>query len=222
MRLENKKIIVSGGPTREWIDPVRYISNASSGKMGVAIADAAYNRCINTVFIHGPVEHSIIANKPYQCIGVETTVDMLEAIQQELSPNTILIMAAAPADYAPVHKSPVKIKKNNDTLTITLKRNPDILKSIANMRKENKQLSDVTLIGFAAETTNIMQYGKTKLVEKELAMICINDVSGTDSGFGSDYNEVTIMLANEETIHLHKMTKKEVAENILQIIETMV
>jgi len=90
------------------------------------------------------------------------------------------------------------------------------------MRKENKQLSDVTLIGFAAETTNIMQYGKTKLVEKELAMICINDVSSTDSGFGSDYNEVTIMLANEETMHLHKMTKKEVAENILQIIETMV
>lgn len=219
MQLHDKKVIVTGGPTREWIDPVRYISNASSGKMGIAIADAAYNHCKELIFIHGPIDESLLAGKPYRCVGVESTVDMLQAITQELSPNLVLIMAAAPADYTPVTKSPVKIKKTNDNLVIELKRNPDILKTIAKIKKEKKELNFVTLIGFAAETTDVMAYGKTKLVEKELAMICINDVSRSDTGFGSDYNEVTVMLADGNVFELYKMTKNDVAHNIINIIE---
>ena len=218
MQLNDKKIIVTGGPTREWIDPVRYISNASSGKMGIAIADAAYPRCNELVFIHGPIDTSLVSNKQYRCIGVESIVDMLNAITQELSPNCILIMAAAPADYRPLTKSPVKIKKSNEILTIELQRNPDILKTIAQFKKDNSTYSNITLIGFAAETTDVIQYGKHKLIEKELAMICINDVSKAETGFGSDYNEVTVMLADGQIIELHKMTKKEIAENILHII----
>jgi phosphopantothenoylcysteine decarboxylase/phosphopantothenate--cysteine ligase len=217
MQLNDKKVIVTGGPTREWIDPVRYISNASSGKMGIAIADAAYNHCKELIFIHGPIDASLLSGKQYRCVGVESTCDMLAAITQELSPNLVLIMAAAPADYTPVTKSPIKIKKTNENLVIELKRNPDILKTIA-QKKEKKELSSIALIGFAAETTDVIAYGKTKLIEKELAMICINDVSRSDTGFGSDYNEVTIMLADGRVFELHKMTKKEVAENIIQII----
>lgn len=218
MQLDDKKVIVTGGPTREWIDPVRYISNASSGKMGIAIADAAYKQCKELVFIHGPIDMSLISRKPYRCVGVESTVDMLEAIKQELSPNMVLIMAAAPADYKPVAKSPVKIKKTNENLTIELQRNPDILKTIAQIKKEKNDFKDIVLIGFAAETTDVIAYGKTKLVEKELAMICINDVSRSDTGFGSDFNEVTVMLANGKIILLHKMTKEEIAEHIIAII----
>ncbi len=218
MQLNDKKVIVTGGPTREWLDPVRYISNASSGKMGIAIADAAYTQCKELVFIHGPIDGSLVAGKPYRCIAVESTIDMLEAIKQELSPDVILIMAAAPADYKPVTKSPVKIKKSNENLTIELQRNPDILKTIAQIKKEENKFNNIVLIGFAAETTDVIAYGKTKLVEKELAMICINDVSRSDTGFGSDYNEVTVMLADGTVKELHKMTKKDVAENILKII----
>lgn len=218
MQLNDKKVIVTGGPTREWIDPVRYISNASSGKMGIALADAAYKKCRELVFVHGPIDASLVDKKPYRCIGVESTVDMLLAIKKELSPACILIMAAAPADYKPITKSPVKIKKTTENLTIELQRNPDILKTIAKMKKENNELKDVVLIGFAAETTDVIAYGKTKLVEKELSMICINDVSRTDTGFGSDFNEVTVMLTNGNIIDLHKMTKNEVAEGIINII----
>lgn len=218
MQLSDKKMIVTGGPTREWIDPVRYISNASSGKMGIAIADAAYKKCHELVFIHGPIDASLITGKPYRCIGVESTVDMLEAIKKELSPACILIMAAAPADYKPATKSPVKIKKTNENLTIELQRNPDILKTIAQIKKEKNEFKDVVLIGFAAETTDVIAYGKTKLFEKELSMICINDVSRTDTGFASNFNEVTVMLANGNIIDLHKMTKNEVAEGIINII----
>ncbi|MEJ5362333.1 MAG: phosphopantothenoylcysteine decarboxylase [Spirochaetota bacterium] len=219
MQLNDKKIIVTGGPTREWIDPVRYISNASSGKMGIAIADAAYPKCREVVFIHGPIDASLASHKQYRCVGVETTVDMLNAIMQELSPNCILIMAAAPADYQPVTKSPIKIKKTNENLTIELQRNPDILKTIAQLKKEKNEYRNITLIGFAAETTDVIQYGKNKLIEKELTMICINDVSKTGTGFGSDFNEVTVMLDDAQIFELHKMTKKEIAENIIQIIE---
>ncbi len=219
MQLNDKKVIVTGGPTREWIDPVRYISNASSGKMGIAIADAFYNKCKEVVFVHGPIATSLVSHKQYRCIAVETTVDMLNAITQELSPNCIGIMAAAPADYRPMTKSPVKIKKTSETITIELQRNPDILKTIAQLKKDRSEYSTITLIGFAAETTDVIQYGKKKLIEKELAMICINDVSSAEIGFSSDYNEVTVMIADGQIIELHKMKKNEIAESILHIIE---
>ncbi|MGQ9844239.1 MAG: phosphopantothenoylcysteine decarboxylase domain-containing protein [Spirochaetota bacterium] len=222
MQLHDKKVIVTGGPTREWIDPVRYISNASSGKMGIAIADAAYNKCKELIFIHGPVDASLLAGKQYRCVSVESTCDMLNAITQELSPNLVLIMAAAPADYTPITKSPIKIKKTNDNLVIELKRNPDILKTIAKIKKENTKYNDMTLIGFAAETTDVIEYGKRKLIEKELAMICINDVSRTDTGFASNFNEMTIMLANGTMINLNKKMKNDIAKHIINIIEELI
>lgn len=219
MQLSNKKIIVTGGPTREWIDPVRYITNASSGKMGIAIADSAYHRGGEVVFIHGPIDASALSGKSYRCISVDSTADMLNAIMNEMTSNMVLIMAAAPSDYAPKNTSAVKIKKDSDNLTIEFKKNPDILKTIALIKKENAQYKDIVLIGFAAETHDVLQYGKNKLVEKELAMICINDVSRTDAGFGSDFNELTIVLKNEKIIHVHRMTKKEAADAIITVIQ---
>ena len=110
MSLKNKKIIVTGGPTREWIDPVRFISNASSGKMGIALADAAAPKAKETIFIHGPIDQSLLKHKSYKNISIETTEELLNAVMSAIGPETVLIMAAAPADYKPEEKSQTKIK----------------------------------------------------------------------------------------------------------------
>ena len=136
MYLKNRKAIVTGGPTREWIDPVRFISNPSSGKMGAALADECSRRARDTVFIHGPIEPSLISTVPCRCVAVETTADMLDAVSRELEENTVLIMAAAPADYSPVTRANRKIKKSGKKMSLELARTPDILKVVAAMKKE--------------------------------------------------------------------------------------
>ena len=110
MLLQECKVIVTGGPTREWIDPVRFISNPSTGKMGAAIADASASRSRETVFIHGPVGDALITGKRYRCVSANTTGEMLEAVVSELEEKSVLIMAAAPADYSPAHRSVRKMK----------------------------------------------------------------------------------------------------------------
>ncbi len=116
MLLRERKVIVTGGPTREWLDPVRFISNPSSGKMGLAIADEGFKRTRETVFIHGPIEQSLLSNKRYRCVPVETTAEMLSAVRNEIVLNSVLIMAAAPADYSPAKRSDQKIKKSERQL----------------------------------------------------------------------------------------------------------
>ncbi|MFH0974370.1 MAG: phosphopantothenoylcysteine decarboxylase [Spirochaetota bacterium] len=227
MPLKNRKIIVTGGPTREWIDPVRYISNASSGKMGIALAEAAAARSKQTVFIHGPIDNSLLTDKRFRSVQVETTNDLLNAVINELTPDCIIIMAAAPADYRPAERSSTKIKKEdgNDELILKLTKNPDILKFIAEKKTRDASLSGIFVAGFAAETDNTENNALKKLIAKNLDMICLNDVTQKDAGFGTDTNLITIFIRNKKgndsanKIDLPLLTKPEAANRILNEIE---
>lgn len=216
--MKDKKFIVTGGPTREWIDPVRFISNPSTGKMGIALADEAHNRGYEVVFVHGPVARQIIEGKNYRCISVESTADMLESVLSELSDNSVLVMAAAPSDYTPVEKSAEKIKKSGDEILLKLKKTADILKSVSELVRE-KKLANVFLAGFAAETTNTESYAIGKLKDKKLDMICLNDVSMKGAGFASDTNIITVFLKDGSRIDIPEMTKEKAADKIISIIE---
>ncbi len=218
MSLKKNKIIVTGGPTREWFDPIRYISNASSGKMGVALADEAFRISGNTVFIHGPINEQLVQNRKFRCVSVESTADLLEAVLKELEEPCVLIMAAAPADYTPVEKSEEKIKKSDGDLIINMKRTPDILKNVAAVRAE-KGLERIFVVGFAAETNDTENYAKNKLVQKNLDMICLNDVSREGAGFNVDTNIMTLFTRDGSRFELPMMSKEKVAQEILRRID---
>lgn len=218
MLLKGSKIIVTGGPTREWFDPIRYISNASTGKMGVALADESFKISNATVFIHGPINDHLVAGKPYRCVRVETTNDMLNAVLNEIGENTVLIMCAAPADYTPVEKSEEKIKKQDGDILLHMKRTPDILKNVAGVKK-SRGLKDLFVAGFAAETTDTENYAMSKLTAKDLDMICLNDVSREGAGFGVDTNIMTLFTKTGSKIELPMLAKERVASEILKQIE---
>ncbi len=225
MPLKDRKIIVTGGPTREWIDPVRYISNASSGKMGIALADAASGRSKQTIFIHGPIDNNLLTNKKFKPHQVETTASLLDAVLNELTQDCILIMAAAPADFQPAEKSHTKIKKEDgkDELILRLKKNPDILKTVAEKRSADASLKNIFVAGFAAETDNTESNALKKLSSKNLDMICLNDVTQKDAGFGTDTNRIIIFTREKNGVkksELPLLTKAEAAERILDLIET--
>lgn len=223
MPLKSRKIIVTGGPTREWLDPVRFLSNPSSGKMGIALADEAARITDQVIFIHGPIRADMIADRPYAVRGVETTSELLDAVMAELVSGCVLIMAAAPADFTPIEKSPIKIKKTSgvDEITLRLKKTVDILKSVAEKRQQNPMLADMFVAGFAAETTDIESYAKKKLVEKRLEMICLNDVGREDAGFGADTNIITVFTKFGERIELPFLSKQETARLILAEIDRL-
>jgi len=218
MHLKNKKVIVTGGPTREWIDPVRFISNPSTGKMGIALADEASRRGADTIFIHGPVREDLIKGKPYRTVGVESTGELLAAVLGALSDNSLLIMAAAPSDYAPVERSGVKIKKGAAEMALMLKRTPDILKTVSEKIKSG-ELKGMIVAGFAAETVNTEEYALGKLRGKNLDMICLNDVSRKDAGFALDTNRVIIFDRTGARTALPTLTKEETAARILDFME---
>lgn len=219
MLLKENKIIVTGGPTREWFDPIRYISNASSGKMGVALADEAWRISQNTVFIHGPINEQLVQNKNFRCVKIESTSDLLQAVLSEIEEPCVLIMAAAPADYTPLEKSEEKIKKSDGDLTINMKRTPDILKNVAEA-KAKRGLDKLYVVGFAAETNDTENYAKGKLVQKNLDMICLNDVSREGAGFNVDTNIMTLFTRDGKKIELPMMSKEKVAQEILKRIDT--
>lgn len=218
MLFRDRKIIVTGGPTREWLDPVRFISNPSSGKMGVALADECFRRSKETVFICGPIDEKLIIDKKFRMISVETTADMLDAVKSEIGENAVLIMAAAPADYSPITKAEQKIKKNSQHITIELKKTPDILREISSL-KQSGLINNLFTVGFAAETTNIEEYALVKLKEKKLDMICLNDVSRSGAGFGLDTNIISIFVKDGSRIDLPLLSKQEVAARIVDEIE---
>jgi len=218
VRLKESKIIITGGPTREWLDPVRYISNASSGKMGIALADESFRLSENTIFIHGPISDHLVKDKPYRCVKVETTADMLEAVLDEIGNDSVLIMCAAPADYTPVNKSAEKIKKQNDDITFQMKKTPDILKNVAEMKKCSIFKNFFT-VGFAAETTNTEEYAMSKLAAKDLDMICLNDVSKEGAGFGVDTNIMTLFTRSGLRVELPLLSKEKAASEILKLID---
>lgn len=206
--LKGKKVLVTAGGTVERIDPVRYITNDSSGKMGHAIAKAAHYLGAEVTLVTSSsleVTHSI------NVIPVTSTDDMFEAVDKYFDESDILVMAAAVSDYKPKNTSEQKMKKQDET-TIELIKNPDILKAMG--KRKNEQI----LIGFAAETENLEKYAKTKLVEKKLDAIVANDVSKEGQGFNSDENEVIIFSNDQEPIHIELTSKENVADEILSFL----
>ena len=208
--LKNKKILITAGPTIEPIDPVRYITNHSSGKMGYLLAKEAKSRGADVVLISGPT--SLEAPKGVNLVRVNTTNQMFDAVGKYFDQCDILIKSAAPADYRPRDPRTSKIKKNgdkNDALNIELIGNPDIAYHYGN--KKDKQI----VIGFAAETDNLVEYAKAKLKKKNFDFIVANDITKEGAGFKSDTNIVTIIEDNDNIESYPIMSKVELAKKIL-------
>ena len=207
--LNGKKIIVTAGGTKEPIDPVRFIGNHSSGKMGMAIADVAYRHGADVTLIA-----TFDIKKPYKTIIATSTQDMLTEVEKSFINADALIMSAAPADFRIDKISKQKIKKENtDEITLKLIKNPDILKEISNIKKSNQ-----LVIGFCAESENLIENAKKKINLKNLDFIIANDISSKEIGFNSDLNEVQIIDKKNNIKFLPKNTKINIAEKILKEI----
>lgn len=206
--LRGLKVLVTAAGTREPIDPVRFVGNRSSGKMGYAVAQMAAERGAEVLLISGPSALSIPAN--VKAIKVETTNEMLEACLESYDKVDIVIKAAAVADYRPRDVAEQKIKKKtDDALTVVMDKNPDILKTLG--AKKTHQV----LVGFAAETQNLLENARDKVVKKNLDMIVANDVTAAGAGFNADTNIVKFLFANGEVRSLEQMPKVDVANCIL-------
>ncbi len=206
--LNNKTVVITAGPTVEAIDPVRYISNHSSGKMGYALANAAKNAGAKVKLVSGPV--NMASPQGVELIKVKSAKEMFNAVQAEVKDCDIFIGCAAVADYTPVEVSCQKIKKNDEIMTLELKRNVDILAWVA------AQVNRPFVVGFAAESQNLKAFAQKKLVKKKLDMICANDISCSELGFNSDNNQLLILDADGQE-KLLEVAKKEVLAN--QIIQ---
>jgi phosphopantothenoylcysteine decarboxylase/phosphopantothenate--cysteine ligase len=200
----NRKILVTAGPTREAIDPVRFITNPSTGKMGFAIAREARNRGAIVTLISGPAQ--ITPPGVHKFISVTSADEMADAVFKEAKEADIVIMTSAVADYKPARYSETKIKKNSDRLNIELVKTVDILKKLG----ENK--GKKILVGFAAETDNIEENAIKKLKEKNLDLIVVNKIGEEGSGFGADTNKVMLIFRDGRTHLFDKMQKSEVAK----------
>ncbi len=205
--LSGLTILITAGPTKEYFDPVRYITNESSGKMGYALAEEAHKMGANVILISGEV--SIVSDIPniHKVVSAE---DMYNAFLSFYNDADIIIMAAAVADYAPVYEN-IKIKKNDDELTIFRRRNIGFILSYAGANKKDNQI----LVGFAAETNNMEEYAKQKLEKKNADIIAANDVSRKDIGFNSMDNEVTLFFADGHITHTGRQSKQDIAKIIL-------
>lgn len=206
--LRGLRVLVTAAGTREPIDPVRYVGNRSSGKMGYAVAQMAAERGADVLLISGP---SALATPPnVRVVNVETTNEMLEACLAAYGDVDIVIKAAAVADYRPRDVADQKIKKKtDDALTVVMDKNPDILKTLG--AKKEQQV----LVGFAAETQNLLANAREKVVKKNLDMIVANDVTAAGAGFNSDTNIVKFLFANGNVRELEQMPKVDVANRIL-------
>lgn len=208
--LQGRKVLVTAGPTHEPIDPVRYLGNRSSGKMGFAIAATAARRGAEVTLISGPVH---LPTPPgVRRLDVTTAREMARAVQEEFPRTDVLIMTAAVADFSPVHPVQDKIKReavSGDHLTLELEKNPDILRG-AGERKSRQ-----VLVGFALETSNGLQNARQKLAAKHLDAVVLNDPTEEGAGFGTDTNIVTILMADGRVDRLPQMSKLAVAEEIL-------
>ena len=202
--LAGKHIIVTAGGTQEPIDPVRYITNRSSGKMGYALAEAARDRGARVSLITAPT--SLSRPIGVNGINVSTAQEMYEAVENMASRADVLIMAAAVADYRPASTAKEKIKKGNTGLTLELELTPDILGSVQ---------GDFIKVGFAAESSNLVENARQKLKQKGLDLIVANDITATDSGFGTDRNRVTIIDREGKIDSLPLLPKREVADKVL-------
>ena len=208
-RLTGRRVVITAGPTREALDPVRYLSNHSSGKMGFAIAQACIEAGARVTLIAGPVNQA--TPERLTRINVTSALEMLKAAQAASADADIFIATAAVADYRPRDAADQKIKKSTDTLTIELVKNPDIVATIA--AAERKPF----VVGFAAETEKVVQHAREKLARKRLDMIACNDVARSDIGFQSDDNALTVIWVTGEQV-LEKASKNVIARQLVALI----
>jgi phosphopantothenoylcysteine decarboxylase/phosphopantothenate--cysteine ligase len=213
--LANKRVLVTAGPTREAIDPVRFISNHSSGKMGVALAESAWRRGAQVDLVAGPL--SIATPIGIHLHRVESTGDMASAVEGLLPQCDVLVMAAAPADFRPVDVASSKIKKANTVAPIEVTSTADILKSTKTARRAN-----AVIVGFALETDDVVANARGKLASKDLDMIVVNDAREPGAGFGVDTNRVTFLMRDGSEEVLPLMSKSEVADAILDRVERLI
>lgn len=211
--LKGKKYLITAGPTREAIDPVRYVTNHSSGKMGYALAEEAIEMGAEVTLITGPVN----LTPPFKArvIPVESAADMYDAVFEQFDSSDVVIMTAAVADYKPKIYHAQKMKKQPGENVIEFERTKDILKELG----ENK--THQILVGFAAETNNVEEYARGKLVKKNADMIVANNVTVAGAGFGTDTNIVTIYDKDGSATELPKMSKADIAKSILAEVSRM-
>ncbi|KRM98296.1 phosphopantothenoylcysteine synthetase decarboxylase [Lactobacillus taiwanensis DSM 21401] len=212
-RLSGKKLVITAGGTVSPLDPVRYLGNRSSGKMGIALTKAALNAGADVTLISGHISVPLPKSPNLTNIRVETTEEMLEAVKKEFLNTDALIMAAAVADYEPVNYIDHKIKKREqgNELKIFLKETPDILKTMGNIKQENQ-----VVVGFAAETNDLLKNAAKKLEEKNADMIVANDVS--HGVFGSNEDQVTVLRKGKKAKSIKETTKVEIAKQIINLV----
>ncbi len=205
--LEGETILVTAGPTVEDIDPVRFISNRSSGRMGYRIAEAARDRGARVVLVSGPT--SLPAPGGVEFVGVRSAGDMAQAVGRHAPAATVVVMAAAVSDYRPAAVSPTKVKKSAGPASLDLLRTPDILRGLGESKGSR------TLVGFAAETDDVVENGRKKLAEKRLDLLVANDVGRPDAGFAVDQNAAVILDAEGGREDVPLTSKRLLAERIL-------
>ncbi|MBV4426774.1 bifunctional phosphopantothenoylcysteine decarboxylase/phosphopantothenate--cysteine ligase CoaBC [Clostridium tyrobutyricum] len=209
--LKGKNVLVTAGPTLACIDPVRYITNKSSGKMGYCIAEEARDRGAKVTLISGPTKLPIPFGINY--IGVNTNREMLNAVLDNFDSQDIVVKAAAVADYKPKVYSDIKIKKSEDELSLNFVKDTDILKRLGEIK--TKQI----LVGFAAESNDLIKNAEGKLKRKNLDYIVANNITAVDTGFASDDNKVTVLSKTGEKLDLLKMSKRQLARKLFDIID---
>jgi phosphopantothenoylcysteine decarboxylase / phosphopantothenate---cysteine ligase len=207
------RFLITAGPTREPIDPVRYISNRSSGKMGYAISEAAIEAGHDVVLISGPVH--VDPPRGAKVIAVSASDEMFDAVHRHLPDCDILVMCAAVADYKPANVSSRKIKKRDQKLSLELTPTRDILASLATQDRT------FLVVGFAAETDNLHENAQKKLRAKNCDVVVANDVSGSDSGMESDENEVTVFFRSGEIKNISRAPKKNIARELVKLFVNM-
>jgi phosphopantothenoylcysteine decarboxylase / phosphopantothenate---cysteine ligase len=209
-----QKLLITAGPTEEPLDPVRFITNLSSGKMGYALAKAAHLRGAQVTLISGPTH--IPVPRVNKVIAVRTAQEMYKAVMDHYQKATVVIKAAAVADYRPKYFNAEKIKKDKSLLTIELERNPDIIAAIGKNKK------NIIIVGFAMETQDLLTHARQKLKNKNMDMIVANNLRDEGAGFQADTNVITIIDSRGKTQALPKMTKIEAAHQILDHVKTLI
>ena len=209
--LKDKKVLVTAGPTKEFIDPFRCLTNPSTGKMGISIANECARRGAEVILVSS-VDNDSISNNVKK-VKITSTNDMFEAVKNNFKDCDFIIKAAAVSDYTPVQIFDKKVKKQDGNLTIEFQRTQDILKYVGDNKNENQMV-----IGFAAETNNLIEYAKEKIVKKNLDYIVANDISKKDIAFGSDDNEVYIIDKHDNIKKIDKSNKNNIARAIIDEI----
>ena len=211
--LQGKKVVVTAGPTREYIDPTRFISNPSSGKMGYALAEVAQQRGADVTLISGPA--TVSPPTGVELCYVETASEMQDAVLKVYDNVNIAVMAAAVADYRPQASSPNKLKKSAHQLSVSLERNPDIAEMLGKRKREQ------ILVCFAAETSNLLENAQSKLINKNCDLMVANDILAKGAGFEEDTNIVTLLDNSDKREQLPLLSKREVADIILDRVVAM-